>query len=278
MLDMNFIQLKDKCILQTNKTLEAICHDEAQRVAVFKAINLIIDSSYESEVGDEQSSQLLLNSALFVVGNEFGKAAESVWVILNQIKFEILECINAFDSADEGCIRCISCLMSEHINNPIEDIIFRCLKQEYPTVVEFIQNKRNEYKTRLQEVDVEISRLFKEERIEAIEYIGIGVGGLVFNYIVLCSFNFFDCFILDNSLVDWLVMLVLIFLGLVIILFGIVGILFGIVKLCFCRKGEINGFSDGEGKRKEKLLLLRNKRKKIEEEFAINVCEVNEWL
>lgn len=272
MLDMNFIQLKDKCILQTNKTLEAICHDEAQRVAVFKAINLIIDSSYESEVGDEQSSQLLLNSALFVVGNEFGKAAEPVWVILNQIKFEILECINAFDSADEGCI---SCLMSEHINNPIEDIIFRCLKQEHPTVVEFIQNKRNEYKTRLQEVDVEISRLFKEERIEAIEYIGIGFGGLVFISIVLCSFNFFDCFILDNSLVVWLVMLVLIYLGpgMILVVLG-----FGIVKLCFCRKGEINGFSDGGGKRKEKLLLLRNKRKKIEEEFAINVREINEWL
>lgn len=266
MLDMSFIQLKDKCITQTNKSLEAICHDDAQRIAVLKAINLIIDSSYESEVDDEQSSQLLLNSALFVVGNEFGKAAEPVWVILNQIKFEILECINAFDSGDEECV---SFIMTEHINNPIEDIIFRCLKQEHPVVVEFIKKKRNEHKTRLQEVDVEISRLFKEECIEAIEYIGIGFGSLVFYYIVLCSFNFFDC-ILDNSLVGWLVMLVLIFPGL--------GIIFGIVKLCFCRKGEINGFSDGGGKRKEKLLLLRNKRKKIEEEFAINVREINEWL
>ena len=268
MLDMSFIQLKDKCITQTNKSLEAICHDDAQRIAVLKAINLIIDSSYESEVGDEQSSQLLLNSALFVVGNEFGKAAEPVWVILNQIKFEILECINAFDSGDEECV---SFIMTEHINNPIEDIIFRCLKQEHPVVVEFIKKKRNEHKTRLQEVDVEISRLFKEECIEAIEYIGIGFGGLG---LVYCLFvlDFLD---LDLSAMVSIVQIISLA---IVSIVTISSLLFGIVKLCFCRKGEINDFSDGGGKRKEKLLLLRNKRKKIEEEFAIYVREINECL
>ena len=139
---MDFLQLKDKCIANKDKVFDAICNDDTQRDALLKALKLIFDSHYESKACDEHTAQLLLNSALIVVGSVFTKAMELTLVVLNQIKSEIVGCIEAYDSTDKGCIRYLT---NKQMYDDVDDMILARMKLEYLALVESLQKVVAEY-------------------------------------------------------------------------------------------------------------------------------------
>lgn len=71
---------------------------------------------------------------------------ELTLAVLNQIKSEMVGCIEAYDSTDEGCIRYLT---NKQMYDDVDDMILARLKLEFLALVESLQKVVAEYEANL---------------------------------------------------------------------------------------------------------------------------------